>query len=138
MKQLLRIFAIVSLLGCVAPWAQAQTLKAAQAQKSVQAEAFLAYEAALLAGGLEAARPHMTPAKVADLQSLVQAFGDEGFKQFLERMRSGAQGQARRKQIEKVEVAGDHAVLEARDGPHAVTVQHLDKTRDGWKVGVKR
>ena len=36
----------------------------------------------------------------------------------------------------KVEVKGDYAVLEARDSPGAVTVQHLAGARDGWKVGV--
>ncbi len=69
---------------------------------------------------------------------MVKNFGEDGFKQFLDKMRGGAQGEARRKQIEKVEVRGDHAVLEARDSPHAVTVQHLVKTKDGWKVGVRR
>ena len=120
------------------PASHAQTLTGAQAQKSPQAEAFLAYEKGLLASGMDGARPHMTAEKVADLQSMVRAFGDEGFKQFLDKMRSGAQGEARRKQIEKVELKGDYAVLEARDSPSVVTVQHLVKTPDGWKVGVRR
>ena len=92
------------MLACVlvAPVANAQTLTGSKAQKSPQADAFLAYEKALLAGGLEAATPTMTADKVADLKSMIQAFGDEGFKQFLDRMREGAQGEARRKQIEKV------------------------------------
>lgn len=137
MREIVRVVALCTWYAFLAPAAQAQVLKAAQAQKSPQAEAFLAYEAALLAGGLESARPHMTPAKVADLEGMRQAFGEEGFKQFLDRMRSGAKGEARRKQIEKVEVSGDHAVLEARDGPNAVTVQYLDRTKAGWKVSVK-
>ena len=116
----------------------AQVLTGAQAQKSPQAETFLAYEKALLSGGLDAARPHITPEKVKDLQTMVKMFGDEGFKQFLEKMRSGAQGEARRKQIEKVEVKGDYAVLEARDSPNVVTEQHLLKTKDGWKVHVRK
>lgn len=69
---------------------------------------------------------------------MVKHFGKEGFKQFQDKMRSGAQSEARRKQIEKVEVKGDYAVLGARDSPNVVTVQHLVKTKDGWKVGVRR
>lgn len=80
----------------------------------------------------------MTAAKLDNLKGMAKMFGDDGFKQFLDRMRKGAQGDARREQIFKVEVQGDHAMLEARDSPNAVTVQHLDKTQDGWKVGVKR
>ena len=80
----------------------------------------------------------MTPAKLEDLKSMVKHFGDEGFKQFQDKMRSGAQGEARRKQIEKVVVQGDRAVLEARDSPNVVTEQHFAKTKDGWKVDVRR
>ena len=134
------IFAAAALMAlATAPLAShAQTLTGAQAQKSPQAEAFLAYEKALIAGGMDGARPHMTPAKAEDLQSMIKAFGDDGFRQFRDKMSAGAQGEARRKQIEKVEVKGDYAVLEARDSPSAVTVQHLARTRDGWKVGVRR
>lgn len=138
MKLMIRLFAVLAAIALLVPASHAQTLTGAKAQKSPQADAFLAYEKALIAGGLDAARPYMTPAKVDDLQGMAAAFGEEGFKQFLDRMRSGAQGDARRKQIEKVEVSGDYAVLEARDGPHAVTVQHLAKTADGWKVSVRR
>ena len=137
MIRVLAILAAVAAVAAFAPAGQAQTLTGAKAQKSAQADAFLAYEKALIAGGLDAARPYMTAAKVDDLQGMAKAFGEDGFKQFLDRMRSGAQGEARRKQIEKVEVKGDYAVLEARDGPHAVTVQHLQKMADGWKVSVK-
>jgi len=140
-RQTSRFLAALAILACLLPAlpaSHAQTLTGAQAQKSPQADAFLAYEKALLAGGLDAARPYMTPEKVADLQSMVKAFGPEGFQQFLDKMKSGAQGEARRRQIEKVEVKGDYAVLEARDSPNAVTVQHLVRTPDGWKVGVRR
>jgi hypothetical protein len=124
--------------GWVATAAYAQTVTGAQAQKSPQAEAFLAYEKALLAGGLDAATPHMTPEKLDELKGMVKMFGEDGFKQFLDKMRGGAQGEARRKQINKVDVNGDHAVLEARDGPNAVTVQHLARVKDGWKVTVRK
>ena len=93
---------------------------------------------ALVAGGLDAARPHMTPDKLEELKGMAKAFCEDGLKQFLDTMRGGAQGEARRKQIEKVEVKGDHAVLEARDSPNVVTVQHLARTKDGWKVGIRR
>lgn len=135
---MIRVFAILAAIAVFAPAGHTQTLTGAQARKSPQADAFLAYERALIAGGLDAARPYMTAEKVDDLQGMAKAFGDDGFKQFLDRMRSGAQGEARRKQIEKVEVKGDYAVLEARDGPNAVTVQHLARTADGWKVSIRR
>ncbi len=133
-----RVLPLMTAIAIAIPAAHAQTLAGAAAQKSPQADALLAYEGALIAGGLDAARPHMTPEKVKDLESMVKALGEDGFRRFLDRMRSGAQGEARRKQIFKVDVKGDYAVLEARDNPNAVTVQHLAKTGNGWKVSVKR
>lgn len=138
MKTMLRVLALFAAILLSVPTSHAQTLTGARAQKSPQADAFLAYEKALLAGGLDAARPFMTPEKLDDLNSMLKNWGEDGFQQFLARMRSGAQGEARRKQIDKVEVKGDSAVLEARDSPNAVTVQHLAKTADGWKVSVRR
>ena len=138
MKTICSILALLAALAFVPPAACAQTLIGAQAQKSPQAEAFLAYEKAVSSEGIEGARPYMTPEKVADLQSMVKMFGADGFKQFQDKMRAGAQGEARRKQIEKVDVKGDYAVLEARDSPNVVTEQHLLKTKDGWKVHVRR
>lgn len=138
MKLAIRPYAVLALLLLAVPASQAQILKAAQAQKSAQADALLAYENALISGGLGAARAHMTPEKLDDLNGMRQSFGEDGFKQFLDRMRGGARDMARRRQIEKVEVKGDHAVLEARDGPHALTVQHFAKTKDGWKVDIRR
>jgi hypothetical protein len=115
-----------------------ETFTGAQAQKSPQAETFLAYEGAMIAGGLDAASAHITPEKLEELQGMKEAFGEEGFQQFVGRMKSGAQGDARRKQIEKVEVTGDYAVLEARDNPNAVTVMGLAKTAKGWKITVTK
>ncbi len=133
-----RLLAILALAAGITGTALAQTITGTQAQQSPQAEAFLAYERALIAGGLEAAKPHMTPEKLEELNGMKKAFGEEGFQQFLGRMRGGAQGDARRKQIQKIEVKGDHAVLEARDGPNVLTEQHLAKTKDGWKVTVRK
>ena len=138
MKPMLSALAMMAALVAVAPAGHAQTLTGSQAQKSPQAEAFLAYEKAMSAQGIEGARPHMTPEKLAEMQGMVKAFGEEGFKQYQTKMRGGAQGEARRKQIEKVEVKGDRAVLEARDSPNVVTEQHLLQTKDGWKVHVRR
>jgi len=137
-RSTISVFAILAAIALAPHASHAQTLTGSQAQKSPQAEAFLAYEKALIAQGMDAARPHMTPEKLEDLKSMVKHFGAEGFKQFQDKMRSGAQGEARRKQIEKVEVKGDYAVLEARDSPSVVTVQHLVRTKDGWKVDVRR
>ncbi len=138
MQPTTRVLAVLAALFLFATTSPAQTLTGAQAQASPQADSFLAYEAALIAGGLDAARPHMTGDKVADLESMIQAFGAEGFEQFLDRMRGGARGEARRAQILSVEISGEHAVLEARDDPNTVTVQHLAKTASGWTVDIKR
>ncbi len=131
------ILAMAILTLFVASAAGAQTLKGEAARKSPQADAFLAYEHALIEGGLKAAIPYMTPEKLADLKGMAEMFGEEGFNEFLARMRGGAQGEARRKQIMSVAVDGDHALLEARDDPNTVTEQHLDWATDGWKVGLR-
>lgn len=138
MKLMLRVFAVLALIALAIPASHAQTITGAQAQKSPQADVFLAYEKALIAGGLDAARQYMTPEKLEELNSMVKTWGEQGFQQFLGRMRSGAQGEARRKQVEKVDVKGEYAVLEARDSPQVVTVQYLARTRDGWKVDIRR
>lgn len=138
MKLMIRVFAVLAAIALAIPSSHAQTLTGAQAQKSPQAEAFLAYEKSLLAGGLDAAQPYMTAAKLDELNGMLKTWGEDGFRQFLDRMRGGAKGEARRKQIEKVEVTGGYAVLEARDSPQVVTLQHLTKTNEGWKVDVPR
>jgi hypothetical protein len=112
-----------------------QTLTGAQAQKSPQAEVFLAYEKALLGEGIDAAGAHMTAERLAGMKDQIKQFGAEGFKQMqTERRKSTPQGEARRKQIEKVVVDGDNAVLNARDGPNSVDEVRLAKTKDGWKI----
>lgn len=133
----LPFLATATLAILVATTAGAQTLTGEAARRSPQADAFLAYEHALIEGGLKAAIPYMTAEKLADLKGMAEMFGEEGFNEFLDRMRGGAQGEARRKQIISITVHGDHAVLEARDDPNTVTEQHLDKTKDGWKVGMR-
>ena len=113
-----------------------QTLIGAQAQKSPQAEVFLACEKALLWEGINAAGAHMTPERLAGMQGMLKQFGGDGFKQMqTERRKSTPQGEARRKQIEKVVVDGDNAVLEARPhGEKYTEVMRLAKTKDGWKI----
>ena len=133
-----RSLALLAMISIAAPAAHAQTSTGTAAQQSPQADAFLAYEQALIDGGLDAAVPHMTPEKLADLKGMAEMFGQDGFNEFLARMRGGAKGEARRMQITSVAVNGDYAVLEARDDPNTVTEQHLARTPDGWKVGVRR
>ena len=113
-----------------------QTLTGAQAQKSPQAEVFLAYEKALHWEGIDAAGAYMTPERLAGMQDMLKQFGADGFKQMqTERRKSTPQGEARRKQIEKVVVDGDNAVLEARPhGENYTERMRLSKTKDGWKI----
>jgi hypothetical protein len=113
----------------------AETLSGAQAQKSPQADIFLAYEKALLRQGIDAAGPYMTPKRLANMKDQLKQFGEDGFKKMqIERRKSTPQGEARRKQIEKVVVDGDSAVLDVRNGPNDVDQAPLAKTKDGWKV----
>ena len=115
--------------------AGSNTLTGEQARKSPQAEVFLAYEKALLWQGIDAAGAYMTAERLAGMKAQVKQFGEDGFKQMqAERRKSTPQGEARRKQIEKVVVDGDKAVLEARDGPNSVDEVRLAKTKDGWKI----
>ena len=107
-----------------------QTLSGAQAQKSPQAEVFLAYEKALLWQGIDAAGAYMTPEKLVEMKADIKQMGADGFKEFqTKRRESTPQGDARRKQIENLVVDGDYAVLETKTDE-----ARLVKTKDGWKV----
>ena len=119
-----------------APAFGAETLKGAKAQNSPQAEVFLAYEKALLFDGIEAASKYMTPRRRQGMNEMIKQLGPESFKEFQAKMRaSNAQGDARRKQIEKLVVDGDRATLEARSDPHSVDEVFLVRMKDGWKIG---
>lgn len=137
--------ALATLLGVSTMTAHAQkpgprTLTGAEAQKSAQADVFLAYEQALLSGGIDAASKYMTPGRLADMKDMVKQFGEDGFKEFQARQRQETpQGEARRKQIQKVMVDGDSAVLEAQTKQKGILDEvRLVKTKDGWKIGKGR
>ncbi len=118
------------------PKAPMQTLTGAAAQKSPQADLFVAYEQALLDGGLEAADKLMSPAKRAEVKEMLQAFGADGFKQMQDEKRKSRVSPAElRKRILKVEITGDYAYLEAKsDRPNVLDVAAFEKTAEGWKV----
>lgn len=123
------------LLGAASE-AQAQTLTGAAAQKSPQADVFIAYEEALLDGGLEAADKYMSPAKRDEVKEMIKAYGMHGFKQMqAEKRRTRVPPEERRKRIQKVEVSGDYAYLEAATERKGVLdAAAFLKTADGWKV----
>ncbi|MGE0384172.1 MAG: hypothetical protein AB7Q97_05530 [Gammaproteobacteria bacterium] len=105
------------------------------AQQSPQAEVLLAYEDALLRQGIDAAVPYMTAEKLADMRSLVEQFGADGFRQFQEHRRAGTpQGEARRGQIETLVVDEGRAVLTLRTGPHEIDEVRLALTKGAWKI----
>ena len=107
-----------------------QTLSGAQAQKSPQAEVFLAYEKALLWQGIDAASAYVAPEKLAEMKDQLKQGGADSFKEFQTKMReSTPQGEARRRQIETVVVDGDYAVLKTKSDR-----ARLVKTKDGWKI----
>lgn len=112
-----------------------ETLTGAKAQNSPQAAVFLAYEKALHWDGIEAAAAHMTAERLANMRAQLKQFGEDGFKQMqTERRKSTPQGEARRKQIEKLVVDGNKAVLTIRDSPNVVSEAPLEMTKDGWKI----
>lgn len=126
---------VVSLMAASAP-AVAQTLTGAAAQKSAQADLFLAYEDALLDGGLEAADKYMSQAKRDEFKQMIEAFGKDGFKRMQdEKRRTRLPPAERRKRIQKVEIKGDYAYLEAATERQGVLdIAGFLKTADGWKV----
>ena len=66
---------------------------------------------------------------------MVTRYGEAGLQEFQTRQRqSTPQGDARRRQIERVVVTGDKAVLTARTGPNLVDEVRLAKTANGWKI----
>jgi len=117
-----------------------QILRGSAAQSSPQADAFIAYENALIDGGLDAAAKHAAPAKVQENQEMLKAFGADGFKQMQAAKRAARVAPAeRRKQIRKVEVRGDYAYLEADSGQRGVLdVAGFQKTAEGWMVAPVR
>ena len=72
------VFAL-SLMAVSLP-ASAQTLSGAAAQKSPKADVFIAYENALIDGGLDAAAKHAAPSKVKENQEMLKAFDAPGFE----------------------------------------------------------
>ena len=112
-----------------------QTMAGAQAQKSPQAEVFLAYEKAFYSQGTNAASAYMTPERLDVLTDYIKQRGVEAVKKELDAIgKIVPQGETRRKQIEKVIVDGDHAVLKIRSKPTWVEEFRLANTKDGWKI----
>ena len=67
LRALAPAFFLMALMAASQP-AAAQVLTGAAAQKSAQAEVFIAYENALIDGGLDAAAKHAAPSKVKENQ----------------------------------------------------------------------
>ncbi len=135
MKLTIRVFAVIAAIALAVSVGHAQTLTGTQAQKSPQADVFLAYEKALLEQGIDAAGAHMTAERLTGMQDMLKQLGADNFKEMqIERRKSTPQGEARRKQIEKLVVDGDKAVLEVRSAPSIVEVARLARTREGWKI----
>jgi hypothetical protein len=107
---------------------------------AAQADAFIAYENALIDGGLEAAAKHAAPAKVQENEEMLKGFGADGFRQMQAAKRAVRLAPAeRRKQILKVEVRGDYAYLEASsDRKGVLDVAGFERTAAGWKVAPVR
>lgn len=93
------------------------TLTGAAAQASPQAEVFLAGEAAILSGDLDAAARYMASGRIDAMRQFKEQASPEEFEAMLEQQRQRtAQGDERRKQISEVIVEGDEAVLSTTTG----------------------
>ena len=139
LRALAPAFFVMSLMAASLP-ASAQTLTGAAAQKSPQADVFIAYENAL---------HRRRPRRRRQARGAVQGEGEPGDAEGLRRARlqadAGREAKARvppeqrRKQIQKVEVKGDYAYLEAESERKGVLdVAGFEKTADGWKVAPVR
>ena len=107
----------------------------AEAQRSSQAEVFIAFEKALVEQGLDAAGAYMTPERLADMRARIKRGGEASFRDFLEQWRaSKPTGEARRKQIWRVDVDGDYAEVGAQTGLNTEDTAVLVNIKGGWKI----
>lgn len=106
-------------------------LTGVDAQTSPQAEAFLAGEAALLSGDLDTAARYMAAERVDALRQFKEQASPEEFEAMLEQQRERASaGDERRKEISKVVVEGDDAVLSTTTGDRV----QLRRSEGRWIV----
>jgi len=107
----------------------------AEAQRSPQADVFIAFEKALVEEGLDAAGAYMMPEILAGMRAWAKEQGAASFKEFRAKRRASKPlGEARRKQISRIDIDGDYAEVGARTGPDTVDIAVLFKSRDGWKI----
>lgn len=112
-----------------------RTIIGAAAQHTPQADVFIAFEQALVDGGLDAAGAYLTTAKLADMRARLERLGEASFRDFQMRQRASMPtGEARRRQIERVDIDGDDARVVARNAPDRVHTALLVKIADEWKI----
>ena len=111
------------------------TLTAAEAQTSPQADVLIAFEQALVEQGIDAAGAWMTADKLADMRAALRDLGEDSFKEFQASQRANVpMGEARREQIERVNIDGDYAEVGAVNGDFGLHVARLLRSADGWKI----
>lgn len=112
-----------------------EIIKDAAARTTPQADVFVAFEQALIEHGIDAAGPFMTAERLAAMRATMARLGEASFREFQEKRRATRPlGEARRQQIERVDVDGDFAEIGARIGPDSLDTALLIKTKDGWKI----
>ena len=68
------------------------------------------------------------------MKGMAEMFGEDGFSEFLTRMRGGGEGETRRTQIISVTVHSDHVVLEATTRTPSPNSIWMGQGRlEGWK-----
>ena len=101
----------------------------------VDAQYRLTFEQALFIEGLDAAGAYMTTEKLAEMRARVKRLGESSFREFQAERRSRTpQGEARRRQIERLDVDGDYAQLRLRSAPDSLDISRLHRTGDGWRI----
>jgi hypothetical protein len=109
-------------------------LTGAEAQKSPQADAYLAWVQAV-PKGLDALTPLMTPQRIAEMKQAVEQMGADKFgKAIQQEAASKPKGDALRKTITSVLVDGNRALLRAKlkGGSEVVPMTLLG---GAWKLG---
>lgn len=114
--------------GAGATATESVVLTGADAQTSPQAEAFLAGEAALLSGDLDAAARYMAPGRTERLRQFKEQSSPEEFEAMLDQQRQRLGDADRRQQIREVVVEGDEAVLSTTTGERV----QLQKSDGSW------
>lgn len=112
-----------------------RTLRGAPARHSQQAQVLIAFGKALVEGAVDAAGSYLSASKRAEMHARIARLGAAGFREFQAGWLVGMPlGEARRGQIERVDIDGDYAQVRARSEANTVHTALLVKIADEWRI----